>query len=241
MRKAVLTLALASALAPSALLAYDVNKDLKNLGPDAHDIAIVLAGAETVTNTFDGYYLGHQFGGTFTPPTQTTTPTSTILHWQVFDDTDDNMINTGQTIHVGYSTQDHSSQITDMYWTDPAGNRIRGSVVYNTTANYICAGGRCRLVFRHDFHATADIRIRNLAVAVLPSPVPLPDLNRFNTALNEALRPVASQFTLLPGQEVLIDVPGTVPPGSAVVAVYEVLADGSAAESLDHVQFIANP
>lgn len=31
-------------------LGYDVNKDLRNLGPPAHDLTVVLSGSETVTN-----------------------------------------------------------------------------------------------------------------------------------------------------------------------------------------------
>jgi len=36
-------------------LGYDVNKDLRNLSPPAHDLMVILSGSETVPNHYDGY------------------------------------------------------------------------------------------------------------------------------------------------------------------------------------------
>ncbi|MBJ6759893.1 hypothetical protein JGU66_03905 [Myxococcaceae bacterium JPH2] len=53
-RNGFLASSLVLVFAASSALAYDVNKDIKNTGPTAYDIAVVLAGAETVTSTFNG-------------------------------------------------------------------------------------------------------------------------------------------------------------------------------------------
>ena len=57
-RLRIITL-VALGLMTSAALAYDVNKDLQNVGSQpAYDVAVVLAGQENVTGHFDGYSRG---------------------------------------------------------------------------------------------------------------------------------------------------------------------------------------
>lgn len=128
-----------------------------------------------------------------------------------------------------------------MWWTDPSGNRIPGSVVYNITSGwtYRTATFRFTLHFRHEFRTTQSLSIRNLRVAVLPTRLPLADLNRCNDHLAAALEPVSPGFSLAPGEEVAIEVPQSVSPGSAVVAAYDVVTSDGRVWGQDFTQMIA--
>src|SRR5580704_2621458 len=119
-----LMLGLSMGLLAIAAQAYDVNKDLRNLGPAAHDLAVVLSGPETIIAHYDGYPSGN-----FASFSNGLSGSNQLLRWQNFWDGNDNRIENGQVIHVGWTTADHSSSILDMYWTDVCGNRIPGSVV----------------------------------------------------------------------------------------------------------------
>ena len=241
MRKTLTTLVLSVILAAPAV-AYDVNKDIKNLGPAADDLAILLSGAETVTQTFDGYGPGGCLPGHFGSVSNGPSGSNTLIHWQKFSDGVDTKINTGQTIHVGYSTSDHSSHILDAWWTDLQGNRISGSVVFNITSGwtYRTATRRFTLSFRNDFRAAAvPLVIRNIRVAVVTAPFPLAQLNRCNGALAAALQPIASGFSLGPGQERIVELSQNVAPNAAVIAVYDVDGSGNGGFSTDYVQALA--
>ncbi len=118
----------------SGAFAYDVNKDITNLGPPAYDLTVVLAGIENVTNNYNGNVVPPN-QGTFSSFAWGIVGGNTQLRWQYFWDGVNNSIDHGQTIHVGWKTQDHSSNILDMYWTDGVGNQIPGSFDYNITIN----------------------------------------------------------------------------------------------------------
>lgn len=173
-----------------AALGYDVNKDLRNLGPPAHDLTVILSGSETVTNHFDGYLSG-RFQSFATGPVGS----NTAMKWDDFRDNDNNIIDTGQTIHVGWSTADHSSHIKDMYWTDATGRRLPGSVVFNITTGWRYEVEREVLILSWRNELVPEegdprpIQVSNVQVALLPGPVPLEDLNAENRMLEEWLQP----------------------------------------------------
>jgi hypothetical protein len=240
-RSILASVALAAVLALPAA-GYEVNKDLQNLGPDAHDLAILLAGQETVTETFPGYPPGGGYlEGKFHSISSGPSGPNTLIHWQSFDGPGP-VIKNGKKLHVGYSTADCSSRILDMYWTDPSGNRIPGSVVYNITSGWrYSTTGTFSLVFENRFAAEATISIRNLRVAVWPQPFPLAELSNGNRALIASLQPVAASLDLRPGEERSATLPERVPEGSSVIAVYDVVGSGNDAVSTDFVQMQAVP
>ncbi|MEJ5252517.1 MAG: hypothetical protein HPY54_13850 [Chthonomonadetes bacterium] len=231
------------------VLGYDVNKDLRNLGPPAHDLTVILSGAETVINHYDGYPSG-RFQSFATGPVGS----NTAMRWDNFRDNDNNIIDTGQTIHVGWSTADHSSHIKDMYWTDSTGQRIRGSVVFNITTGWRYEVAREALIlsWRHELVPgegdPRPILVSNVHMALLPGPVPIEELNAENRMLEEWLQPLpgGESFIVAPGElhELWLPMP---PPNTAVVLRYVVegpqndFAPQSSAVSVDYVQFIARP
>ncbi len=219
--------------------AYDVNKDLINKGPAAHDIAVILSGSETVTNHYDGYS-----NGRFNSFSHGPDGANTKMHWQAFNDSggggDGNgMIDTGQLIHVGWSTSDHSSNVLDMYWTDEQGNRIPGSIVYNSTSGwtYETSTQTVSLDFENLFDS--PMVVFDLQFAVLPEPLPLAELNNQSDLLQQTLRPVpgGEQFILEPGAAVTLFIDQPIPPDATVVLRYVVDMPESDAFALDFVQF----
>ncbi len=237
-------------LTAHTVLGYDVNKDIRNLGPPAHDLTVILSGSETVTNHYDGYPSG-RFQSFATGPVGP----NTGLRWDNFKDNDNNVIDTGQTIHVGWSTADHSSHVKDMYWTDATGRRIPGSVVFNITTGwrYETAIESLLLTWRNEVVPGAGepraVQISNVHIGVFPGPWPLEELNAENQWLERWLRPMpgGEMFVVHPGQTFGLTTP-IPPPGAAVVLRYVVEeAQGgpapqqASAVSVDYVQFIARP
>jgi hypothetical protein len=216
----------------------DVNKDLTNHGPAAYDLAIVLQGSETLTNSYNGYQSGDKVGW-FDSPSTTTVGGNTVIHWQNFSDGTDNQINTNQTIHVGFSTADGTHTIVDMYWTDINGHRIPGSVVYDVSTGHTYQSGRFDWQWVNDFATAAQISVTNVRYAVFPQPFPLAQLNSENAELARALAPLTPGFVLGPGEQRSLTVPASVPAGSAVVTVYETSAPGTGATLVNYVQTLA--
>ncbi|MCL6474392.1 MAG: hypothetical protein K6U75_04990 [Firmicutes bacterium] len=231
-------------------LGYDVNKDLRNLGPPAHDLTVVLSGSETVTNHYDGYPSG-RFQSFATGPIGA----NTAMRWDNFKDGDNNIIDTGQTVHVGWSTADHSSHVKDMYWTDATGRRIPGSVVLNITSGwrYVFGLEGMLLSWRNEIMPEegnpVPVQIRDVRIARLPGPLPLEELNAENRMLEQILQPLpdGEWFVVGPGEAFGLVIPPP-NPGTAIVLRYEVtglpqggLAPQSSAVSVDYVQFVARP
>lgn len=221
---------------------YDINKDLTNRGPVADDLAIVLAGAETISDHFDGYpasaSAGHPIGW-FDPPSETAVGGNTVVHWQDFGDLDDSRIDNGQTIHVGLSTADGTNTIADMYWTGPDGKRLPGSVVFDVHAGLTYQSTRATWSWANNFATAAPLSVSNVRYAVFAQPLALGDLVNSNPHLAAALQPLAADFTLAPDTVQSIPLPVAVAAGSAVVVVYQVDAPGSGATVIDFVQTIA--
>jgi hypothetical protein len=219
--------------------AYDVNKDLENLGPDAHDLSVILSGSESVVSHFDGYTSG-PLQGRFNSFATGPDGANTQMRWQDFDDGGNDMIDTGQKIHVGWSTSDHSSNIKDMYWTDETGSRIPGSIVYNITSDwrYETSTLITTLVWPNLFDEL--VLVSGAEFAVLDDTVPLEELNEFNSDLVAQLEPVpgASSFEVAPGESVEFDLPSLVGEGQAVVVRYGMFAPGTAAATTDYIQFV---
>jgi hypothetical protein len=237
---AALILGLTASL--STAWAYDVNKDIKNLGPNAYDVAVVLPGLHTGITTFNGYPPGScRTAGQFSSVSNGPVGGNTEIHWQNFNDGSGNVIKTNKIIHVGWSSNDHSTSIQDMYWTDASGKRIPGSVLYNITTGwtYNQTTNVVLLNWQHIFRTNAPITLQNISFAVLPQAFPLAQLNPCNTVLAAQLRALSTGFTLAPGETRSISLPATVPPGSAVVVSYDVVGSGNSGESTDFIQFLA--
>lgn len=216
----------------------DVNKDLTNRGPAAYDLAIVLQGLETLTNSFNGHTGGDKVGW-FDAPSTTTVGGNTVIHWQNFADGTDNQINNNQTIHVGFSTADGTHTIVDMYWTDIHGNRIPGSVVYDVSTGQTYKSGQLNWQWANNFATAAQISVSNVRYAVFPQPFPLAQLNGENAELARALATLTPDFVLGPGEQRSIALPASVPQGSAVITVYETSAPGTGANLVNFVQTLA--
>lgn len=217
-------------------LGYDINVDLENRGPAAHDLAIVLAGQETVTRTMNGHHSGHSLAGWFSPPSNTNVNGNTVIHWQNFWDDDNNQIDKNQTIHVGFSTSDSSHTIRDMYWTNLQGNRIPGSVVYDVKAEIIYRSDRPYWHLEHEMAYPATISLSNLRFAVLSNRLELEQLGRDNAELLAALQPLSGDVELAPGEALELPIPAATPAGSSLVIVYSVGGEGSGALLTNYVQ-----
>ncbi len=222
--------------------AYDVNKDITNLGPTADDVAVILSGPETVTAQFNGYSSGSkqgQFGSFAHGPSGA----NTKLHWQNFTDGGNNRIDTNQTIHIGWSTADRSSSILDMYWTDASGNRIPGSVVYNVTTQwtYETATGQVILQWTNPYNV--PLSFFDVFFEITPTPVPLEELNLENTLLNDRLQllPQGQQFTLPPAGTMSLPLPIMLPPDANIILRYRVDGQNNMAQTIDFVQFPVKP
>jgi hypothetical protein len=218
--------------------AYCANKDLKNLGPTAYDLAVILSGNQNVTWTFDGYLSGPKvgkFGTVGIGPSGG----NTKIHWQNFKDGTDTAINTGQVIHVGWCTSGQSN-VTNMFWTNQQGNPIPGSVVYNITSGWRYRTNFLVAVFLN--HFPVPVTISNVHWAAFPVPFGLDQINAENTELNAALQPVpgGAAFVVAPGEEVELPLPD-IAPGWALELRYEVRGSGSDAEAVDFIEDVITP
>jgi len=220
---------------------YGCNVDLKNLGPDAYDLAAVLKGQCHTSNHYDGYHSGDKVGwfSSFTETYNSATDTTT-LHWQVFSDGNDDMINNQQIIHVGWTTN-CSNDVKEMYWTDKAGNRIPGSVVYNLNTNWTYrSNNHIAVSWANELNVAADITIRDVEFAVLATAVPLEDLNTENNGLNSSMNPLpgGQTLTIPKGKTAAIELPAPILPGAIIVLKYKVEGAGSDAVALNYAQMI---
>jgi hypothetical protein len=227
------------------LVAYDVNKDIHNRkNPSAYDVAVILKGTETVTAHFDGYTAGTKRGrfGTFTWGPD---GANTKLHWQSFTDGDNNAIDSCQTIHIGWSTGDHNSEILDMYWTDIAGQRIPGSSLYNITTNWTYASLDLYLqwhnVFTPDGGSGDTIKVITVYYAELDNAIPLDSLNTENPTLASQLQLIGDDtVAIAAGGGYSLRIPG-VAENKYIVVRYKVDSRLSGADFTDFVQFGPTP
>jgi hypothetical protein len=223
--------------------AYDVNKDLKNIGDsNAYDLKVILAGSETVEDTYDGYTIGGK-AGWFGKP-NITHNTNTGIHWQDFNDGTNNVIDSGQVIHVGWTTQDHSSNVLDMFWTDASGNRIEGSKIDDITNDwdYDNLTGQFTATWENIFSPGGSpgdtITISDVRWTMFDTRIPLDELNTENTVLAAAFQPLSggTSFDVDFGDSVSLNIPTAVPDGHSVVLRYESINANSSAEALNFVQ-----
>lgn len=217
-------------------LAYDVSKDLKNLGPAAAGITVILCGDEKITQTFDGYPSG-QYQGTFGSVSTTSEGGNTKISWSKFDD-GDGKIDTDQVVHVGWSTEDGSSLICDMYYTDENGKRIDGSKIENITPKItLTPGGGTNGIFENS-NSFNFVVIGDISFGVFAAPLPLAALNVLNEPLNIELIPLGlSSIPLAPGQSWQFPIPAQVPPNGSLVLRYQVTGPGSSTHAMDFVQW----
>lgn len=227
--------------------AWYMNKDVTNLGPDAEDLAVLISGNHNVTWNYKGYSSGPK-RGRFDSFADGPDGPNTLLRWRNFDDGSDTTINTNQTIHIGWAINGNS-QIVDMYWTDASGNRIPGSVVYNidTEWTYETAEDIAQATWQNAFDPSEggrqSITISNIQYTLLDSEIDPNQLNAENPDLVGLFQPLegGDSFSLDFGQSQTLLIPGNVPEESAVVLRYEISAVGSAAQTIDFVQFVAPP
>jgi len=209
------------------VLAYDTNVDLKKQGGDtAWDVAIVLAGQEDTTDTYDGYPSGR-----FQTVTVDSAGANTVIHWEnPTGSVAGDGITDGEVVHVGFSTADHDASIADSYWTDENGARIFGSTV-------LIVGGHVGsdwVTVENTFPMAADIR--SIRVGTFPAPLPLADLNARNLALLDQLVPVSGPMILLPGDTVSFPLAVPAVPGGSVVLLVEASAPDSDAVAMTFQQ-----
>ncbi|HEY3568074.1 MAG TPA: hypothetical protein VGP73_09080 [Thermoanaerobaculia bacterium] len=228
MRKILTTLVLATLSTSVSWAAgpVDFNADFLNTGSvTAYDIALVLAGNETIDGTYNGGTSGYPHFHNFC---QSTDGSTTTLHWQTpWDDATNSPvpITPGTTVHVGYSTPDNTSEVIDAFWTDQSGGRIPGGGIAITRGHIDQSGVTVSNSLK------SRISISNLRYNVYAQAWPLAGLVGANEALIGSLLPLPGPgaVTLDPGQSVRLDFPSAVPPGySAVVVFNEGGAEGAA-------------
>jgi hypothetical protein len=231
MRKTLTTLVLAATLSTSvswAMGPVDFNADFLNTGTvTAYDIALVLAGNETI----DGTYNGEGSYPHFRNFCQTSDGSTTTMHWQSpWNESTGNPvpITPGTTVHVGYSTPDNTSEILDAYWTDQGGGRIPGGGIAITWGHIDQAGVTISNSLK------SRISIRNLRYNLFPQRWPLADLVGTNQALSDSLLPLPgpAALTLDPGQSARFEFPSAIPPGYAAVVVFNEGGSEGAANAL---------
>ncbi len=212
---------------------YDVSKCLKNEGPTAHGLVVVLEGTELVIDHHDG-----SFSANFLSFQCTLDSPNTVLRWMDFRDADNFAIDTDQVVCIGWSTRDESSHVLDMYWTNEWGNRIYDSTVYNTTSGWAYYSPHLTLELENLQPQPAIIR--DIRLGVVDVPFALADLNDGNPLLDDALEPVpGGEFILAdPGVPIEVPVNRPIPEGYTVILRYEMEAADSAAEATDFIQFV---
>jgi hypothetical protein len=224
---------------------YDCNIDLKNTGPEAEDLAIVLSGKHTVEITWDGYHSNDEGKiGWFEDITKTYDDVAdeTTIHWQGFNDTGDNIINTGQIIHVGWYFDGKDSQIIDMYWTDGNGERIEGSVFYSVDGDwkFFTSPGLLGIIFVNNQNTDTQISVQDIHYAYLSTKIDLGELNTENATLISTLQPVpgGENIDTPRGYQYTLALPAGAQVGTAVVLRYKVTGAGADANVLNFFQFV---
>ncbi len=234
----------------SGAFAYDVNKDITNICAPAWDLTVVLAGIENVTNHYDGNVVPPN-QGIFNNFAVGIVGGNTQLRWWNFFDGINNVVDPQQIIHVGWTTQDHSSNVIDMYWTGPGDERLQIPPDYNITIDWTKTAPQAFIVTWNNIFAPAGwpivpITIANVNFAVLPGAVPLALLNAQNAALAALFVPLPGGVNFVvppfPVPGVTLPIPAVVPVGSVVVVRYDVTAPGSSCMiATDYVQFKNDP
>jgi hypothetical protein len=219
--------------AGSARADYCINKDLINLGPTAYDIAVLITPAQPVTFHYDGWA-----GGLFSSFTATPAGTDELLHWQNLNGTGD-PIPTGDPfgpaqVHIGWCTL-NPNNISNMYWTDAAGNQIPGSVVYQVGGH---ASANSTPGVQWDNASNHPITVTNVYYTLSSTPWHLADLNDGNRVLARALVPLpgGTTITIGAGKSVQLPVPNA-KKGNWIVLVHGVTGSGTQARVKDFVQF----
>lgn len=239
MRKLLVTAT--ALLGACAALAFDVNKDLKNLGGPAKGICVELCGSETITNTYDGYTGGPYTGWFAAPSVSTNAAGNTVICWSGFSDGGNDVIDPGQIVHVGWSTADGNSSICDMYYTDGNGNRLPDSKIENTIPEFPPFNPGPLVVNWENTNSQQLIFIQDVSFVIRPAPMPLAELNILNEPLNAVMTPVpGGSFALAPGQALPMPLP-QVPAGGAIVLRYQVTGPASSSAAIDFVQWTATP
>ena len=245
MRLRTLFLGLAALTLSSPALGYDVNKDVENLSvTGAFDITVDLVGSEDVTGTYNATATWLAQDPQLATSTLSNPSGKTRIRFHDYSDNGDNIINTNEKVHIGWTTADHSSAVADMFWTDSNGDRIFESVVYNVTSGWEHTGTNSinvlwRNVFSPAVGSAATVTISNVMFVVNAAQTALADLNTGNGSLNASLSalPGGGSFTLAVDASTALPIPGSVSAGAYVVLRYDVDVAGSDGSSTDYIQF----
>lgn len=230
-----LTASLAAGSASAATASrYCINKDLINLGPTAHDIAVLFAGNQPIHSHYDGYPGPTPPRGVFSSFTGIPAGPNTFLHWRNLNGVD-KPIGLGDLVHIGWCTNSFTP-IIDMWWTDKSGGRVPGSVVCESAMHSSNGAGGVFAQWDNAF-ANAAMVVANVRFAVSRTPWPLEDLNRSNGVLAEQLRPLpgGDSLALEPGESARLAVPAA-RTGDFLVVSYDVRGKGCMADTQDFVQ-----
>ncbi len=225
------SLALAAVLSSSSALAMEVNIDIVNQGPAAHDFVVVLKGAEQINQTYDGAVPGDPRN--FENVTKLQIGGKTFIHWQNLGGTNA-AIPPGGLFHIGWNSVDGDTDIEDMYFTDQFGQRIRCSTALVVGGHFDPV--RNVLTFAHAFDVATAIDVRDIRVAVLPRALPLAALNPSNRELMAAMRPVANSIRVGAGETVTLASPVRPQPGQAVVMYFTSTGEGTSARPTSFTQ-----
>jgi hypothetical protein len=219
--------------AGSARADYCINKDLINLGPTAYDLAVQITPAQPISLHYDGWT-----GGLFTSFTTSTVGSDSLLHWQNLNGAND-PIPTGDPlgaaqIHIGWCTV-NPNNVTNMYWTDLAGNQIPGSIVYQVGGH---ASANSTPGVQWDNASNHPITVTNVYYSIVSTPWRLADLNSNNRVLSRGLLPLpgGAAITIAAGKSAALPVPNA-KPGDWLVLVYGVGGSGTQGRVKDFVQF----
>lgn len=215
------------AVSASSALAMDVNLDIVNQGVEAWDFAVVLAGTENVTQTYNGFSDGVRFGNA----AQIQVGSDKLIHWT----NPTKPIKPGELFHIGWSTADHTSRIKDMYFTDKYGQRIKCSSTLIVGGHFSPVRPNV-IAFTNTFDAATAIAVRAPRFMIAEQPLPLAVLTSRNAELMAQLRPLTGDFEVRPGETVEVELPIPVQPGQAVNLVYDVTGAGTDGQVLSFVQ-----
>jgi hypothetical protein len=225
------SLMLAAALSSSSALAMEVNIDIVNQGPEAHDFVVVLKGAEQINQTYDGAVPGDPRN--FENVTKLVVNGKTFIHWQNLGGVNA-AIPPGGLFHIGWNSVDGDTDIEDMYFTDEFGQRIRCSTALVVGGHFDPV--RNVIGIAHAFDVTTPIDVRDIRVAVVPRALPLSALNPSNRELMAAMRPVATAVRVGPGERLSLPSPVRPQPGQAVVMYFVSTGEGTSARATSFTQ-----
>lgn len=163
-------------------------------------------------------------------------PTEVDMTWYNFDDNDNNQIDVGQDIMVGWTTN-RPSEVPYMYWQVGFGQQYNvGNMIVAPPPGPGPIPGD--ITFDNRLISAIPVEVSNVRIASFPTRWPLEQLNLDNTVLVGALTALPgapSTFILNPGEDLSLGLPTGLDPDSYLVVAYD--TNGGSATATDLVQF----